>query len=56
VPGSLFGGVDFSQVKHVPLHHLAAAINALVFDQTPVVMLLAFFEPRALFEKLIGFG
>jgi hypothetical protein len=35
-------------------HHLAPARNAPIFDQAPVVMLLAVFEPRVSFEKQLG--
>ncbi|MDE3066783.1 MAG: hypothetical protein KGJ60_04440, partial [Verrucomicrobiota bacterium] len=43
-PSRLLRGVDFAQVKHVPLHHPASAIDAPVFDQAPVVVLLAIFD------------
>ncbi|MPM53771.1 hypothetical protein SDC9_100540 [bioreactor metagenome] len=53
-PGRLLRGIDFSEIKHVTLHHLASAIDPPVFGQAPVAMLLAVFEPDSLFEKHSG--
>jgi len=41
-PSLFLAGIDFAQIERVPLHHAATA-HALVFNQAPVMMLLAIF-------------
>jgi hypothetical protein len=53
-PGRLLRGVDFSELQHVPLHHLATGIDAPVLNPAPAVMLLAVSETLGLFEKHSG--
>jgi len=53
-PGGLLGGIDFAQIKHMAPHHPASAIDPAVFDQAPVMVLLAVFEPNRVFEKHAG--
>lgn len=45
--------IDLAQIEHGPLHHLAAR-TAARFDNAPVTMLLAIFEPPIAFQEHDG--
>ncbi len=49
-PGGLLGGVDFAEVKDVPLENTTVG-DAPVFNDAPVVVDLAVFLPRSALEK-----